>query len=296
MKRLFYLAIIRFLRCLSFRGIRRMGNLLGWVLWTFMRRRRQETAERIMARLDVPEERAWQLARDSFNNTATSFMEIFLNDRFGLEHVRLQHTDQWNLFQTMTAHKRPVVFVTGHFGAWEILGSLVGQAVGRRVVTVARKQKDPVMSEIIRDLRAEGHLLSVDHRESVGALLSCLRGNGIACFLVDHNSSRRESSFLPFLGETAAVNIGPALLAMRAKAVVYPTFLQREGRESYSLRMEEPLDTLTLRGSLSDRLQHIVRYYTRAVEARVLDAPEQWMWMHRRWKTRPLYEQKMPQS
>lgn len=287
MKRYFYLVMVRFLRRLDFKGIRRVADLLGFLMWALLIRRRRETAGRIMERLNLPEDQARGLAEASFYNIALSFMEIFLNDRFGPEYVRVSDDSQWRLFHSMVNSERPMVFISGHFGAWELLGSLVGRAAGRPMMTVARKQKDHVMSEIIRNLRAEGNLVSVDHRASAGALLSCLRDNGIACFLVDHNSKRSESVFLPFLGRMAAVNMGPAMLALRAKALVFPIFLKREGMREYSLHMENPLDTATLEGPLSGRVRQVAEFYTRAVEKRILDAPEQWLWMHRRWKTRP---------
>ncbi len=110
---------------------------------------------------------------------------------------------------------------------------------------------------------------------------------GIACFLVDHNTMRRESVFLPFIGETAAVNMGPAMLALRAKALIFPIFLRREPGGTYLLRMEDPLDTALLQGPLAKRVREAAAFYTKAMEKQVLDAPEQWFWMHRRWKTRP---------
>ncbi len=287
MKRAFYMALVRGLRHLSLPSIHRVAEFLGFVMWTFLPRRRSEATERVMARMGLPEDKARAVAKASFYNIARSFMEIFYNDRFTAERVRVAHDDDWKLFHAMVNNERPMVFISGHFGAWELLGSLVGRATGQPMVTVARKQKDPVISEIIHELRAEGNLLSIDHRESSGALLACLRKGGIACFLVDHNSSRKEATFLPFLGEAAAVNIGPAMLALRAKALIFPIFLRREKDGKYLLRMEEPLDTMTLEGPLADRMRDAAAFYTQAMEKQVREAPEQWFWMHRRWKTQP---------
>ncbi len=287
MKRLFYQTLILALRRLGLSGIRLVAGLVGFVMWTFLRRRRMEAVKRVKERLSLPENKAQAVAKASFYNIAMSFMEIFYNDRFGPERVRVEREEDWRLFHAMVNNERPMVFISGHFGAWELLGSLVGRATGQPMVTVARKQKDPVMSDIIQELRAQGNLLSIDHRESAGALLACLRKGGITCFLVDHNTRSREAVFLPFLGETAAVNMGPAMLALRAKALIFPIFLRREENGRYLLRMEEPLDTATLEGPLADRVREAAFFYTKAMEKQVLDAPEQWFWMHRRWKTRP---------
>ncbi len=287
MKQRLYQILIGLLRRLSLGGIRRIAALLGFVMWTMLFRRREETVHRVMDRLGLPGDKARAIARASFYNIALSFMEIFYNDRFGPELVRVEREEDWTLFHAMVNNERPMVFISGHFGAWEVLGSLVGRATGQPMVTVARKQKDSAMSGIIQQLRREGNLLSIDHREAAGALLACLRRGGITCFLIDHNTLRREAVFLPFIGETAAVNMGPAMLALRAKALIFPIFLRREEGGTYLLRMEEPLDTALLQGPLSERVRDAAAFYTKAMEKQVLEAPEQWFWMHRRWKTRP---------
>jgi KDO2-lipid IV(A) lauroyltransferase len=109
----------------------------------------------------------------------------------------------------------------------------------------------------------------------------------MTAFLVDHNCSREEAVFLPFLGKTAAVNMGPALLALRSKALVLPVFLLREEGMQYRFQVGEALDTATLTGTREEKIRAIARFYTRAVEHMVHERPEQWFWMHKRWKTRP---------
>ena len=112
-----------------------------------------------------------------------------------------------------------------------------------------------------------------------------LRKNGYAAFLADHNTSRSEALFLPFLGEEAAVNKGPAVLAVRAKALVWPLVLIRDG-DRYRMLMEEPLDTALLEGTADEKALMAATYYTEAIERMVRRAPDQWFWMHNRWKTK----------
>ena len=87
------------------------------------------------------------------------------------------------------------------------------------------------------------------------------------------------------------MNAGPALLAVRSGAVVWPCFLVREpdgeGRARYAFELHPPLDTTGLEGSREEKIRRTAMFYTEAVEATVRAHPEQWFWMHRRWKTRP---------
>jgi KDO2-lipid IV(A) lauroyltransferase len=136
-------------------------------------------------------------------------------------------------------------------------------------------------------------MLSVDHRQASRTVLPKLRNKAAAAFLVDHNCSRKEAIFLPFLEDIAAVNSGPALLALRTNASVYPVFLLRDGKGRHILHILAPLHASELSGSIRERLKTIAAFYTDAVADMVRQYPEQWFWMHQRWKTRASEERAM---
>ncbi|CAK7014474.1 MAG: Lipid A biosynthesis lauroyltransferase [Desulfovibrio sp.] len=283
-RRTFLFGMAKCLRQLDFAGIFRVASFLGFVMWTFLRKRRAATVERVKFHLNLSADEAAALAKSSFYNTAYSFMEIFLNDKFKMEYVTVDNPE---LLHRMMQPGQSGVLATAHFGSWELMGTLISQTANRPTMTVARKQKDPVVSDLIRDLRGESKLIAVDHRSAAGPTLECMRNEGIVGFLADHNTSRKEAVFLPFFNDIAAVNVGPAMLAVRAKAIVYPVFLRRDGLKAYTLHMHEPLDTTTLEGSLGERVQQVAEFYTKAIENEIRKTPEQWLWMHNRWKTRP---------
>ena len=284
MKRAFLFWLAGRMRKLPPAGLFHIADLIGSVMWTGLRRRRRETVERIKFHLNLSEDEASRLARSSFQSTARSFLEIFLNNSF--DTITIQIRDQ-ELFYTLSQKGQPVILATAHFGAWELEGAYLSQVAERPSLTVSRKQKDPVVSELIKELRREARLYTVDHRSASGPALECMRSGGAVGFLVDHNASRKEAVFLPFFNDIAAVNMGPAMLAVRAKAMVYPSFLRRDGVKSYTLHLHEPLDVTTLEGSLSEKIRQVAAFYTKAVEGEVRQCPEQWFWMHNRWKTRP---------
>ena len=278
--------VARMLYALGFAGIRILGEFVGALLWIFLRCRRKESIQRVRDRLEVPLDKARDIARASFTHNAKAFLEIVQNPRFGLGSLCLRDPAGIERLLRIIAIQRPLVIASAHFGAWELLAGLVKDST-RSIATVVRRQKNSAAHELICELRNEGGMASIDHREASSRVLAHLRGNGVVCFLVDHNCRRSEAIFLPFLGKSAAVNMGPALLALRGKALVCPVFLQREEKGGYSIRAEEPLDTALLEGSIADRVRHIAVFYTEAVERCVRARPEQWFWMHERWKTRP---------
>ena len=284
MQQVFLFWLARRMRKLDFVRLFQIADAIGFAMWTFLSRRRRETVERIKFHLNLPEAEAARLAKNSFYNTARSFLEIFLNNRFDSINIQIRDPE---LFHRLSQTGQPGILATAHFGAWELEGAYLSQIAERPALTVSRKQKNPAVSNLIKELRREAELDTVDHRAAAGPALDCMRRGGVVGFLVDHNASRKEAVFLPFFNDVAAINMGPAMLAIRAKALVYPSFLRRDGLRSYTLHLHEPLDTTALEGTLLEKIRQVAEFYTRAVEEEVRQCPEQWFWMHNRWKTRP---------
>lgn len=275
------------LALLGFKGLGAVGAGLGRLMWLALPGRRALATRNVNRHLGVPLEQAAAIAKASFGHTARSFVEILLTDKFGVNSPRF-HLDRPDLWQALRATQRPVVAATAHMGAWELLASLTGQLYEppRPRMIVVRRYPDPAIQAFITRRREAGGATMIGHRTVASSVLRALRQNGIVGFLVDHNALRSEALFLPFLTETAAVNMGPALLAVRAEALIWPAFLLRDGND-YVFHMEEPLDTLTLTGTREEKVRSAALFYTGAVERVIRAYPEQWFWMHNRWKTQP---------
>ncbi len=259
----------------------------GTLFWYGAIRRRRMAIEAVMHHLGLSREEALPIARQSFIENMYSFLELFHLDEFSSNVSRVEIKNK-KLLQQMENEEHPIVVGTAHIGSWEFMAALSSQVLPKRKsMAVVRTQKDEAVNRIIFDLRGARGMQIIGHRQASTLVLQGLRDHGLVGFLVDHNCSRKEAVFLPFLADIAAVNSGPALLALRAKAAVYPAFLLRNGKGGYILEMGEPLYTHTLEGSIAERVAVIARFYTDAVADIVKRYPSQWFWMHNRWKTRP---------
>ena len=274
-------------RCAGFSGVTRMGRLMGRLIWRFVPSRRELAVASIMKHLGKSRAEAERIAFESFCQNGCSFLEIVLTRSFGLDSPRLRF-DPPELFEELKNCQRPIVAATAHFGSWELLASLLGQVYEepRPRMVVVRRYDNPAVQEFIATCREATGAEMVGHRQAAMSVIRALHKKGIVAFLVDHNTRRRaEAEFIPFLGEEASVNAGPALLAVRSKALVWPVVLQRDG-EDYVFRLQKPLDTAELTGTREENIRETALFYTRAIEKFILDAPEQWFWMHERWKTK----------
>lgn len=265
------------------------GELLGRALWRVLPGRRDMACEAMGRLLGLAPEQARAAARASFGHNGRSFLEILLSHRVDPRFLRerLRIADPAG-FEALRAHEGPVVATTGHLGAWELLAPVFHLLLPEREKQiVVRRPKDQALHELTTRLRSRPSLEVLDHRNAAPRVLRCLHRSGTTAFLVDHNTGTSEAVFLPFLGRIAAVNRGPALLALRAGALIQPLFLLREGRGRYALHTSPGLDTRTLDGSREARIHQAALFYTQAVECMVRRHPEQWYWLHKRWKTQP---------
>jgi KDO2-lipid IV(A) lauroyltransferase len=182
------------------------------------------------------------------------------------------------------ARGKGVVFISGHVGNWELLARRVARA-GFPSQSIAKETTDPRLTALVERFRAQGGVRSIwrGQEGAARAMLRALKAGEILGLLIDQDT-RVQSLFVPFFGELAATPRAAADLALRTGAAVVVGFCQREG-EGYRLWMEEvpytagddrEADALALTTALSQR-----------IEAAIRRAPEQWVWMHQRWKTRP---------
>ncbi len=265
------------------------GRILGSAMWHALPTRRKLAQDAIAFHLGLESSKARALARKNFRHIGCSYMEIFasrkVDYRFLNEHV---HLPEPALFRRIWEQPRPIVAATAHFGAWELLAGILRLNVaGRKAQIVIQHLKDQTLMDHQARLRSRKGIDIIHNKQRGSDLHRNLKRNGLCAFLVDHNCGRRKALFLPFLNKKAAVNKGPAQLAVFAEALVWPIFFLRVPNKGYRIISRPPLDVAQLSGTKNDKVTHVTSFYTRAVEDMILAHPEQWYWIHKRWKTRP---------
>lgn len=274
------------IRRLGFRTTYKLADGLAFLAWHLLNFRRKNTVKSIMEHLKIEEDQARKLACKSFQSTFRSFAEITLTQNFGreLEGTKIFVADP-EIWKKLQECPRPIVASTGHYGSWELLACLLGQVyqAPRPRMVVVRKYPNPAVTAYISKQREAKGASMIGHRAVATAVLRALRKNGIVAFLVDHKTQDHEAYSIPFLGDMANVNMGPALLAVRSEALIWPIYLERLENEQFMLHVQEPLDTKLLTGTTEDKIKEAAIFYTRAMEKQIRINPEQWFWMHNRW-------------
>jgi Kdo2-lipid IVA lauroyltransferase/acyltransferase len=179
-----------------------------------------------------------------------------------------------------------VLVLTGHLGAWE-LSSFYHSLMGYPMSMVIRRLDNVLVDNLVNRIRCL-HGNQVLHKDDFarGLLASMRRGETVG-ILMDTNMTPPQGEFVDFFGHAACTGSGLARVARKTGAQVVPGFLLwEEASRQYVLRFGPPLE-LTATGDVdADALAHTA-LFTRVIEDYVRQYPDQWLWVHRRWKTRP---------
>lgn len=263
----------------------RMAAALGRFVYRRMRIR-ADVVERQLRQAFPDREDAWlrRTAADSYAHLGREGMSMLRLSRLGREDV-IAATEVEGLEELRAAVERGkgVVLVTGHFGNWEIGGAALA-ARGIPLDVVARRQKNPLFDELINGARRRLGMKVIRQGEATRESLRTLRA-GRALALVADQDARRSGLFVPFFGRPASTHRGPALLALRSGAPVFMGLAVRLPEGGYLLRLRRiPAPDVQ---DPAAAVQALTEEHVLALERAVREAPTQYLWHHRRWKTAP---------
>ncbi len=179
-----------------------------------------------------------------------------------------------------------VLILTGHLGAWE-LSSFYHSLMGYPMSIVIRRLDNPLVDAFVNRIRCL-HGNQVLHKDDFArALLASMHRGETVGILMDTNMTPPQGIFVDFFGRLACTASGLARVAMKTGARVLPGFLLwEESRRQYVLRFGAPI-ALELKGIYDADVAANTAIFTKVIENYVRAYPDQWLWVHRRWKTRP---------
>jgi KDO2-lipid IV(A) lauroyltransferase len=183
-----------------------------------------------------------------------------------------------------------VLVLTGHLGAWE-LSSFYHSLMGMPMGMVIRRLDNPLVDAFVNRIRCL-HGNRVIHKDDFArGLIASMRAGETVGILMDTNMTPPQGVFVPFFGVQACTASGMARIAAKTGAAVVPGFLLwEESEQKYVLHFGEELQVVRSGDAEQDALANTA-VFTAAIERYIRQYPEQWLWMHRRWKTRPAGEE-----
>jgi Kdo2-lipid IVA lauroyltransferase/acyltransferase len=181
------------------------------------------------------------------------------------------------------------LILTGHFGNWEMLAYAHG-LLGHPITLVHRPMRNPLVEDGIARLRGGAGTRALAKRAAAKEVIRTLRRKGIVVIPIDQNQSAGLGVFVDFFGKPACTTFGLARLARLTGAPVYPVFLVRQGSSDRHLIEVLPRVDWVETGDAEADIVANTQRYTTVFEGMLRQYPEQWIWFHKRWRTRPAGE------
>lgn len=177
------------------------------------------------------------------------------------------------------------ILISAHIGNWEIAGAGLAYFYGG-IVDLAYKMKNKKLNELLTKIRNDAGIEIIFHNQSLKYFIKALENGKILTFLADQNALREKGIFVDFFGFPASTVTFPAKLALKYKKDIlfgYSWFDEKE--KVYKVKIKK-IDFIPT-GNIKEDIKSLVQAYTKEIEKVVKEHPEQYFWVHKRWKTRP---------
>ena len=189
-------------------------------------------------------------------------------------------------FDTAQHRGKGVLFLTAHLGAWE-LGSFAHSVYGHPLRVVVRALDNPYLDRLVTLYRTLHGNSTFEKQDFARGLLAAMKAGETVGLLMDQNMTPPQGVFVDFFGQPACTASGLARVALRTDAAVIPAFTIWDAvLRKYRVQFDPPLN-LVRTGSDEDDVVANTAAFTKVIEDYVRRYPDQWLWVHRRWKTRP---------
>jgi len=188
-------------------------------------------------------------------------------------------------FKNALQKGRGVLLLASHFGNWELM-ALAFSLRYSPINIVVRPLDNPFLDKLITKIRTRGGNQLIPKKGSVKKMLRLLAAGEVVALLLDQNPAWYEGVFVPFFNEIACTNKALGTIALRTGAPVIPAFNVRQPDGSYRIFGEQEV-VLARSGDTTRDVEENTAKFNKIIETYVRRYPEQWFWVHQRWKTRP---------
>ena len=228
-----------------------------------------------------------RLLRGEFISLGRQLAEVCLFPRYTRENVsQVVIYEGFENFERAYARGKGVLFLTGHIGAWE-LSAFAHSLQGHPLSIVMRSLDNPHVDALLHRYRTMHGNRTVDKDDFVRGLLSAMREGETVGILMDTNMTPPQGVFVDFFGIPACTASGLARIALRTDAAVVPGFTVWDSKlRKYILHFLPSVELVRTADNEADIVANTAKF-TSVIEEIIRRYPDQWLWVHRRWKTRP---------
>lgn len=266
----------------------KLANCLGR-LWHALDRRHRTIAGRNLDLAygdELSQEAKQAICLNTFVHLACVFLELpslfRLNEKNLDQYITFSGTEH---LYSVLAKGKGILVMASHFGNWELM-SLAFSMRYRPFYVVMRPLDNPFLNKWVVRMRTRGGNEAITKGESARRIIRLLRQGAAVALLVDQNVDWYEGVFVPFFKEVACTSKALATLALRTDSLILSVYNYREPDGRYHMVIQPEVPVTRSKDNAADVEENTARC-NRIIEAYVREHPEQWFWLHQRWKTRP---------
>ena len=237
---------------------------------------------------EMPEREREKIVRGTFESLGRHLGFVSHFRKFKHEDIRnlVEVVGKAEHFDPAYAKGKGVLFFTGHFGSWEVF-NLLAPAFGYGMNILVRRIDNQLIENFVDDFRTKFGSVTLDKTRSARQMFRVLENGELLGILADLNVQEREGVFVDFFGVPASTTTSIARLALKTGAAVLPAFaVWEEEKKKYVVYLEPEIE-FEKTGNDDEDIKILTQKITTTVEKYVRKYPEQWLWIHKRWNTRP---------
>ncbi|MBI5215889.1 MAG: lysophospholipid acyltransferase family protein [Ignavibacteriae bacterium] len=273
-----------FVLSLPLKSAQRLGAVLGTVAFYLIGGRKRIALENLRhAFPEKSEPELLTITKGAFKNYGIAFIELLWIPNFNKVSVeRLYSSTTTDVLLNAEAEGRGLIFLTGHFGSWELTPVISGLLLQKPFHIIVQTQSNKLVDEVINNHRRILGNETFDMGMQIREILRALDKKEVIAIAADQ-SGAQEGAYVEFFGRVVSTHKGPAVFALKNGAPIVMMFLVRQSDLTYKAVYNRiPMDNLP--ANKDEAIVELTRRHTNLLEQYIRQYPDHWLWMHRRWK------------
>ncbi|MCD6460825.1 lysophospholipid acyltransferase family protein [bacterium] len=274
---------------LPYKTAQKSGHFIGNCLYLIYYPRRKVALENMRNALggELSDKEITRFVRKSFIHLILIFIEFIRIPKMVKNFSRYVTIDRKEIVWDCLSHGKGVILLISHYGNWELMAVMAG-LIGYPICAVGRALKNRYLYNYIEKIRGYTGLVSIPKKGAARDVIKALKNNKVVAILFDQYAG---SAGVPvkLFGRTAWTTDAVAQFAARTGAVVVPAYNTRQADGTHRIYVEDPIPTINTGNRKEDIMQNTA-LYNENLEKWIRKHPEQWLWLHKRWKTPRKYQ------
>lgn len=263
-----------------------VGRRLGWVYGSVIRYHRQDAFDALQRSFPGKTDAERRVIVNKMYahlgmNVVESLRFKKIDDDYIKKYIAFEEAEQ---VRQSIARGKGSLGLMAHIGNWEMVCA-VPYMLKQPASIIVKTIKNKAIDERVQTIRMKMGLHMLPPRDSYRDALRALRKNHLLGFILDQNMTRNEGIFVDYFGRPTCTSPGLAMLSAQTGLPVFPIFIIRSGYQKHVVKIGAPIPAPASRDA--EAIRDATQRYTRAIEDMVRAYPEQWIWIHRRWRTAP---------